>query len=185
CIGKWHLGGAKFGPDKQGFDFVHPGKANTTPSATEGGKGEYDLTRAAEEFVAANKERPFFLYLAHNSPHIPLAAKPELVAKFKDSFHPTYAAVVHTLDDCAGRVLAKLDELKLADDTVVVFASDNGGLHVPELDDAPPTYNTPYRAGKGFLYEGGLRVPTLVRWPGKVPAGKVIDAPFANTDWLP
>jgi arylsulfatase A-like enzyme len=185
CIGKWHLGGAKFGPAAQGFDLVHAGQANTTPSADEGGKGEYDLTAVAVKFVEANKERPFFLYLAHNTPHIPLAAKPELVAKYKDAFHPVYAAVVHTMDDTVGRLLAKLDDLKLSDSTLVVFASDNGGLHVPELDDAPPTHNTPFRAGKGFLYEGGVRVPTIVHWPGRVPAGKVIDTPFVYTDWLP
>src|SRR5437867_4780022 len=75
CIGKWHLGGKGFGPDDQGFDVVFPGRPNTTPSTVEGGKGEYELTAAAEKFVRENRGRPFFLYLAHNNPHIPLAAK--------------------------------------------------------------------------------------------------------------
>src|SRR5262249_36339013 len=132
CVGKWHLGGAGFGPDKHGFDFVHAGKANTTPSDTEGGKGEYDLTDKALQFIADNKGRPLFLYLAHNNPHIPLGAKPELVAKHKGAFNPTYAAMVETLDDSVGRVLAKLDEIGLADRTLVIFTSDNGGLHVQE-----------------------------------------------------
>ena len=185
CIGKWHLGGAGFGPEKFGFDVVHAGKANTAPSATEGGKGEYDLTRRALQFMDDNKDRPFFLYLAHNNPHVPLGAKPELVQKYKDSFNPTYAAMMNTLDDSVGQVLDKLDELHLAERTLVVFASDNGGLHVLELPNTPATYNTPYRAGKGFLYEGGVRVPALVRWPGRVAAGRTTDAPVSAADWTP
>ncbi|HEV3142589.1 MAG TPA: sulfatase [Gemmataceae bacterium] len=185
CIGKWHLGGNGFGPKEHGFDFVHAGQANTKPSDSEGGKGEYDLTKEALKFLEQNKDKHFFLYLAHNNPHVPLAAKPELVAKYKDSFSPVYAAMIETLDDSVGQVLAKLDELKLADNTIVVFTSDNGGLHVLEGPNTPATYNTPYRAGKGFLYEGGLRVPLIVRWPGKVTAGKVEDTPVIGCDWVP
>jgi arylsulfatase A-like enzyme len=185
CVGKWHLGGAGFGPDKHGFDVVHAGQANTPPSETEGGKGEYDLTRHALQFLDDNKGRPFFLYLAHNTPHIPLGAKPELVKKYRDAFNPTYAAMVNTLDTCVGQVLDRLDELGLADRTLVVFASDNGGLHVLESPDSPATHNTPYRAGKGFLYEGGLRVPLIVRWPGHVAAGQTSDVPVSMADWTP
>jgi arylsulfatase A-like enzyme len=184
CIGKWHLGGQGFGPKEHGFDFVHAGQANTKPSDSEGGKGEYDLTTQALKFLEQNKDKPFFLYLAHNNPHVPLAAKPELVAKHKDSFNPVYAAMIETLDDSVGQVLMKLDELKLADNTIVVFTSDNGGLHVLEGPNTPATHNTPYRAGKGFLYEGGLRVPLIVRWPGKVAAGKVWDFPVKLMDWM-
>jgi arylsulfatase A len=185
CIGKWHLGGANFGPKPQGFDFVYAGKPNTTPSETEGGKGEFDLATKANEFIAANKDKPFFLYLAHNTPHIPLAAKKELVAKYKDAFNPVYAAIIEEMDTSVGRVLAKLDELKLADKTIVVFTSDNGGVHVPELKEDPPTHNTPWRAGKGFLYEGGIRVPLIVRWPGRVKPGSTSDVPAISTDWTP
>jgi arylsulfatase A len=185
CIGKWHLGGKGFGPDKHGFDVVHAGQANTPPSDTEGGKGEYDLTRHALQFLDDNKDRPFFLYLAHNNPHIPLGAKPELVKKYRDTFNPTYAAMVNTLDTCVGQVLDRLDELGLAGRTLVVFASDNGGLHVLESPDSPSTHNTPYRAGKGFLYEGGVRVPVIVRWPGHVTAGQTTDVPVTATDWTP
>jgi arylsulfatase A-like enzyme len=185
CVGKWHLGGAGFNPKEQGFDFVHAGRANTPPTADEGGKGEYDLTARAIEFIESNKDRPFFLYLPHNNPHVPIAAKPELVEKFRDSFNPIYAAMVHTLDDSVGRILDKLDELRLSDRTLVVFTSDNGGLHVPELPNTPATHNTPFRAGKGYVYEGGLRIPLIVRFPGVVPAGKVVDTPVINTDWLP
>jgi arylsulfatase A-like enzyme len=185
CVGKWHLGGAKFGPKEQGFDFVHAGTANTKPSATEGGKGEYDLTLRAIEFIAANKDKPFFLYLPHNTPHIPLAARPELIEKYKEAFNPTYAAMMHSMDETVGMLLAKLDELKLAERTIVIFTSDNGGLHVLEFPDSPATHNAPFRAGKAFVYEGGLRVPLIVRWPGVVPAGKVTDVPVSQLDYTP
>lgn len=185
CMGKWHLGGKSFGPGQQGFDVVFPGRANTPPSATEGGKGEYELTAHAEAFVTAHRDRPFFLYLAHNNPHIPLAAKADLVAKNHAAFNPLYAAVVETLDDSVGRLLARLDGLGLRDRTIVVFTSDNGGLHVPEGRDDPPTHNTPFRAGKGFVYEGGLRVPLFIRWPARIRAGTVTSVPVVNTDLMP
>jgi arylsulfatase A len=185
CIGKWHLGGKGFLPTDQGFDVYRPGKAVTRPSDSEGGKGEYELTRWAEEFMEANRERPFFLYLAHDSPHIPYSAKTNLVARNAGAFNPVYAALIETLDDSVGRLLAKLDALGLATNTMVIFTSDNGGLHVPEGPHPTITHNAPFRAGKGYLYEGGLRIPILARWPGRIPAGRVIDAPVINTDWLP
>jgi arylsulfatase A-like enzyme len=184
-IGKWHVGGEGFGPLEHGFDFYHPGRADTTPSATEGGKGEYDLTAAAERFIETNRDRPFLLYLAHNSPHIPYAAQKARIEHNAGAFEPVYAAVIETLDDTVGRLLAKLDSLKLADSTIVIFTSDNGGLHVPEGPHPRVTYNSPYRAGKGFVYEGGLRIPLIVRWPGRVAAGAIADSPVINTDWLP
>ncbi len=185
CIGKWHLGGAGFGPREQGFDFYHPGRAVTTPSDTEGGKGEYDLTAQAEQFIEAHRDRPFFVYLAHNTPHIPYSAKDHLVAKNQGTFEPVYAAVIETLDDTVGQLLRRLDALDLTANTIVIFTSDNGGLHVPEANHQRITHNAPYRAGKGFLEEGGLRIPAIMRWPGHVPAGRVIDDPVVNTDWLP
>jgi arylsulfatase A len=184
CIGKWHLGGEGFLPTDQGFDFYHAGQATTKPSDTEGGKGEYDLTRVAIAFIETNLARPFFLYLAHNSPHIPFAAKTNLVAKNQSAFDPVYAAVIETLDDTVGLLLTKLDALGLRANTIVIFTSDNGGLHVPEGPHKTITDNSPFRAGKGFLYEGGLRIPLIVRWPGHVPAGKVTDTPVINTDWF-
>jgi arylsulfatase A-like enzyme len=185
AIGKWHVSGRGFGPVEHGFDSYHAGQANTTPSATEGGKGEYDLTAAAERFVETNRHRPFILYLAHNSPHIPYAAQKARLDRNASAFEPVYGGVIETLDDTVGRLLAALDRLELAERTIVVFTSDNGGLHVPEGPHPRVTYNAPYRAGKGFVYEGGLRVPLLVRWPGRVPAGAVVDSPVINTDWLP
>jgi len=185
AIGKWHVGGKGFGPLEHGFDVYHPGQANTKPSPSEGGKGEYGLTAFAERFIETNRARPFLVYLAHNTPHIPYTAQPERIEKNTGAFEPVYAAVIETLDDAVGRLLAKLESLGLAEKTLVIFTSDNGGLHVPEGPHPRITHNSPFRAGKGFLYEGGLRIPLIVRWPGQVPAGKVIADPVVNTDWLP
>jgi arylsulfatase A-like enzyme len=185
CIGKWHLGGKGSLPTDRGFDLYHPGQALTEPSATEGGKGEYDLTTQAEKFIEDNRTGPFFLYLAHNNPHVVLRAKPALVEKHKDAFNPIYAAMMETLDDCVGRIVAKLEALGLAENTLIIFTSDNGGLHVLETPHTPATYNRPWRAGKGLLYEGGVRVPLIVRWTGKIKAGQTIDTPVISTDWTP
>lgn len=185
AVGKWHVGGPGFGPLDHGFDSAHAGAVNTTPSATEGSKGEFGLTKAAEHFMEENRNRPFFLYLAHNNPHIPYKATSEKIAEHQNAFEPVYAAVIESLDRSVGQLLAKLDALGLKEKTIVVFTSDNGGLHVPEGPHARVTHNSPYRAGKGFLYEGGLRIPLLVRWPGRVPAGVTIETPVINTDWIP
>jgi arylsulfatase A-like enzyme len=185
-IGKWHIG-KEPGPADHGFDYVyHPGEGkNTTPSATEGGKAEYELTHKAIEFIESNKERPFVAYLGHYTPHIPYTAKQRLIEKNRDAFEPVYAALVETLDDTVGLLTAKLEELGLTQNTIIVFTSDNGGLHVPEGGHDRITHNTPYRAGKGYTYEGGQRVPLIVRWPGHVPEGRVVDVPVNNVDWIP
>src|SRR5437868_8869722 len=94
CIGKWHLGNAGFLPKDQGFDVAYAGQANTTPSTTEGGKGEYDHTSHALQFIDDNKDKPFFLYVPFNTPHIPLAAKPEMIEKNKNAFYRTYTAMM-------------------------------------------------------------------------------------------
>lgn len=184
-FGKWHLGGEGYGPKEQGFGTVVAPKGNTPPTATEGGKGEYAITAAAEAFIEQNKDKPFFCYIPHNTPHIPLGARPELVEKHGKAFHPTYAAMIETLDDTVGRLLRKLDSLGLTEKTIVIFTSDNGGLHVLEFPGTPATHNTPFRAGKGYLYEGGLREPLIVRWPGTVKPGSVCDTPVLLTDLMP
>src|SRR5438270_5996641 len=132
AIGKWHVGGEGFGPLEHGFDVYHPGQPNTTPSRTEGGKGEYDLTAFAERCIETNRNRPFLVYLAHNAPHIPQPAQKPRIENNSPAFEPVYAGVIETIDDSVGRLLAKLDALNLAENTIVVFTSDNGGLHVPE-----------------------------------------------------
>ncbi len=185
CFGKWHLGAKGSLPTDRGFDEYYAGKGNHEPAAPEGAKGEYDLTSRAEKFLDENKDRPFFLYIAHHTPHVPLLAKKELIEKHRDAFNPVYAAMIEELDTCVGRVVAKVEALGLAEQTLIVFMSDNGGLHILEFPHTPATYNRPFRAGKGFLYEGGIRVPLLVYWPGKVRPGQVIDTPVLSDDWTP
>lgn len=184
-FGKWHLGGPGFDPKTQGFDEVVTPPVDTQPSAEEGGKGESAITSAAVQFMERNRARPFFCYVPHNSPHIPLAARGDLVAEHRDAFHPTYAAMLETLDEAVGRLLRTVEMLGIADRTIFIFTSDNGGLHVLESPGTPATHNAPFRAGKGFLYEGGLRVPCLVRWPGETRPGTVREAPILLTDLAP
>lgn len=184
-VGKWHLGNVGFGPLEQGFDFSYAGKPNTKPTLTEGSKGEYDLTAHAEQWIEEHKASPFFLYLAHNTPHIPFAALPEDVARHSGAFNPVYASVIDHLDHCVQRIMDKLEALQLREKTILIFASDNGGLHVLEFPGTPATHNTPYRAGKGYVYEGGLRVPLIIRWPGTVKPGWVSDTPVVLTDLVP
>lgn len=185
-IGKWHIGKDP-GPAEHGFDYVyHHGEGRLTiPSESEGGKAEYELTRETIKFIEANKNRPFAAYLGHYTPHIPYTARQDLIDKNKDAFEPVYAAVIESLDDTIGLLTRTLDELNLSENTIFVFTSDNGGLHVPEGGHERVTHNTPYRAGKGYTYEGGQRIPLIVRWPGHIPAGRVIDAPVSNIDWIP
>lgn len=177
CIGKWHVG--PVGPAAQGFDFHHEGRAKTKPSSDEGGKGEYDLGRQAAEFIGKNAARPFFLYVPHNTPHIPLLARPELVQQNAGAFNPIYAAMMKSMDDTVGLIVDAVAQHGLERETLIVFASDNGGLHVLEGGNTPATHCTPFRAGKGYLYEGGLRVPFIMRWPGKIPAGRVHEGPVS------
>ncbi len=193
-IGKWHLGGAGFGPRQQGFDVNVAGdqtgtprsyfapfrnKQGVMPGLEDAPDGEYLTDRLAAEavkFVRANRDRPFFLYLPHYAVHTPLRAKKELEAKYRPGRpgaqgNPAYAAMVESADAAVGAVLQALDDLKLADRTLVVFTSDNGGLATLEGPGMgrPATVNTPLREGKGWLYEGGVRVPLIVRGPGVKP----------------
>lgn len=184
-FGKWHLGGAGYGPAEQGFEVVAEPPASSEPSDSEGGKSEFAITRKAVEFIEANRDRPFFCYLAHHSPHVPLAARQSLVEQHAGAFQPTFAAMLQTLDESIGLLLGKLDELGLAERTIVIVTSDNGGLHVLEFPGTPATHNAPFRAGKGYLYEGGLRVPLLIRWPAVIQPGSQLDSPVALTDLTP
>ena len=184
-FGKWHLGDAEHSPKTQGFDEVVMPPGNTKPSADEGGKGEYAITAAAEKFMEDHKARPFFCYLPHNNPHIPIGAKPELIASNADAYHPAYAAMIETLDDSVGRLMAKVEALGLAEKTLFIFTSDNGGLHCLEFPGTPATHNTPFRAGKGYVYEGGLREPLIVRWPGTTRPGSECAEPIVLTDLVP
>lgn len=167
AVGKWHLGGKAHQPTDHGFDEYFQGKANPGNESPAGGKGEIAQAEYAEKFIGENKTKPFFLYVAFDSPHIPLGAPAAAVAAQSGAFNPKYAATVAGLDHAVGKILAALKAHGLEENTLVIFASDNGGVHVPELKEDAPTHNTPYRAGKGFLYEGGIRVPLIFRFPGR------------------
>ncbi len=202
-IGKWHLGGDGFLPTDQGFD-KNVGGTQTgsppsgyfkfkTPTLSAADDKEYltdRLTDEALKFIDDNKAKPFFLYLPHYTVHIPLQAKEELIERYrkktpgKKHSNAIYAAMIHSLDEGVGRILKKLDDLKLTNDTLVVFTSDNGGLSVQEGKNTPATSNAPLRAGKGYLYEGGIRVPWIFRWPGRIKAGTCA-TPIITTDLFP
>jgi arylsulfatase A-like enzyme len=139
------------------------------------------LTDQAINVIRANKERPFFIYLAYNAPHTPLQALKEdydALPEIKDHTLRVYAAMVRQLDRSVGRVLAELKAQGLDDDTLVIFTSDNGGAHYVGLDDL----NRPYSGWKATFYEGGIRVPFFMSWPGVIPAGVTYASPISHFD---
>lgn len=204
-VGKWHLGDApQFRPRARGFDeffgliggghdyfksagsdareYLIPLSANGEEVPVEGYLTE-QLSEAALDFVRRHADRPFFLYLAYNAPHGPLQAPPELqerVRSIEDPRRRTYAAMVTSLDDGVGELLALLDELGLTQSTLVFFLSDNGGPTPANASD-----NAPLRAVKGTVYEGGVRVPFVVAWPETLPAGTQYDPPVSALDIFP
>jgi uncharacterized sulfatase len=207
CIGKWHLGDEQlYFPEHQGFDTViQKGRNQNDKQVT-------SFTDSAIDFIGANTDRPFFLYLSHHSVHIPLEAPQELIDKYQNKpkpaarlagkpptgvNNPVYAAMVEHLDNNIGRIIKKLDELNLArlasggqaHRTVVVFFSDNGGLYQAYGGYAgrreTVTTNAPLRDEKGTLYEGGIRVPLIIRWPGVVKPGTTCSALVSSVDFYP
>ena len=184
AVGKWHLGGKGHQPTDHGFDESFTGKVNPGAESPQGGKGELGQADYAVKFIQKNKANPFLLYLAFDNPHIPLAAPAKAIEANAKSFHPTYAALIESLDVAVGRVMKALEDQGLAKNTFVVFASDNGGVHISELKESPATYNAPSRAGKGFLYEGGIRTPLIVRYPARL-APTVINEPVVLGDLCP
>ena len=177
------------------------------PRLTDGPDGEHLPDRLATEtasFIAANTNRPFFAYYAFYDVHTPLMAREDLRKKYEakrqrlgltDKWgreherdvrltqdHVVYAAMVEALDLAVGKVLAKLDELGLRDNTLVLFTSDNGGLSTSE---GWPTSNLPLRGGKGWMYEGGIREPLLARWPAVIKPGSIVNTPVSSPDFFP
>lgn len=192
-FGKWHLdgkGGAK--PSAQGFDATldsfgegaeKEGAEGNKKGPPEDPKGVYTLTRKATEFIEQHREGPFFVYLAHHAIHTPLQGRPESLARFEQKTpgeqhkNPMYAACTYDLDDSVGRLMASLKELGLEENTLVVFTSDNGGTQQSPQE--------PLRGNKGCYYEGGIREPFIVRWPGTVRPGSKCDVPIINIDLYP
>ncbi len=182
-FGKWHLGGGKNGPTQQGFEIAFEPKGNGNVDGKEGGKNEYAIVDAAIDFLKSNDDKPAFCYVPQHSPHVALAAPQSLIEKNSSAFNPLYAATIESLDNAIGKLLTTVDSLKRP--TIVIFSSDNGGLHVPEVHELPATHNGPFRAGKGYLYEGGLRIPLIVRWTDKIAANRTIDSPVSLMDLMP
>lgn len=210
-IGKWHLGSEPFSlPEHHGFDVNIGGNAHGAPGSyffpyagdwkipatgqravwnvlPDGKEGEYltdRLTDEAVKFIRESREKPFFLYFPHYGVHTPLQAKKELIAKYERipeaqrQGKPEYAAMVESVDDSVGRVTDTLKELNLDENTVILFTSDNGGFF-------NATSNAPLRANKGAYYEGGIRVPLIVKWPGVTKPGLVVNEPVTSTDLYP
>ena len=210
-MGKWHLGTETYYyPEHQGFDVNIAGRDYGAPGSyffpftgkwripstgktlhkkqpLSGKKGDYLADRLAEEaegFVRSNAENPFFLMLSHYAVHTPLQGKPDKVAKYEAvpeterQGKPAYAAMVESVDDSVGRVTGVLRELGLEENTLVIFPSDNGGF-------AGATSNAPLRANTGSNYEGGLRVPAVIKWPGSGKGGRTSSVPITSTDFYP
>ena len=200
--GKWHLGGDGSLPTDHGFDWSVAGNAagsppgyfypyerngRQIPGLEEGEEGEYLTDRLTDEvigFMGENREDPFFLYLSHYAVHTPIQGRPDLVAEYADrpasggQGNAEYGAMVTAMDESLGLVMAALDSLGLAENTLVIFYADNGGY-------GPVTSMAPLRGSKGMLYEGGIREPLIARWPGQIEAGSVQDVPVIGTDFYP
>lgn len=216
-FGKWHLGTEPYSPLQHGFDvdvphwngpgpaggFVAPWRYPAALNFT-GAEGEHiedRMAREAVDFIRTHREHPFYLQYWSFSVHAPIDAKPALIDKYRQKasrlgesgarWNPVYAAMIESFDDAVGRLLDTIDELKLTDDTIIVFLSDNGGVHWPiKAKDATSTTgnvttNAPLRAGKATTYEGGTRVPAVVLWPGITRAHASTDSVIQSTDFFP
>lgn len=183
-FGKWHLDGpdgAK--PEEQGFDVVFQSEGGWSHKEPENPKGIYSLTKAACEFMETNRDRPFFVYLPHYAIHSALQARAASLAKYQakppgqQHHDPLYAACTSDLDDGVGILMKTLADLGLENDTLVVFTSDNGGTRQSSQE--------PLRGNKGCYYEGGIREPFIVRWPGVTKPGDRCEVPVNHVDLFP
>jgi uncharacterized sulfatase len=194
-FGKWHLGGEGFGPEKQGWQTALEAKGNVV-SAKVSGKPEPVrmadfLSQKASAFIEEHKKDPFLLQVSHAAVHIPLSTTPVLQAKYESKAkaadypcNPAYAGLLEELDQSVGRIMDTVERIGLAEKTLIIFLSDNGGLE-HEQGGKIVTTNRPLRGEKGSLYEGGIRVPAIMRWTGRVPAGSVCEVPAITTDMYP
>ncbi len=208
--GKWHLGTGNFSPNAQGFgpglvgrtQFYYPPN-DVPPDAQDDPKTTDRIAEEAVRFIEHNKDKPFFAYLPFQAVHTPIQARQDLVDKYEEKRksakpdawgqererkvrlvqnHAAYAAMMEQMDAAIGRVLAALQQSDIAERTVVVFTSDNGGLSTSE---GHPTSNLPLRGGKGWPYEGGIRTPWIIRAPGVAKPGSVCETPVITTDLYP
>lgn len=205
-FGKWHLGEEPYSPLQHGFDFdlphwPGPGPAGSFvapwkyPDFTARTPFEHIEDRMADEAVAwmaAHKDQPFFLNYWQFSVHDPFDAKQALIEKYRQEIDPTspqrsptYAAMVESMDDAIGRLLDAIDALGLAERTIIVFYSDNGGNMYNTIDGTRPTSNLPLRGGKATVWEGGIRVPCVVAWPGLTQPGSRNDTVIQSGDFFP
>lgn len=194
-FGKWHLGGPGFGPQDQGWETVFECQRNVLmPEVT----GEPEPRRAADflteraiRFIREHADEPFLLQVSHFAVHIPLSTTPELLAKYqaKPAMEgypclPAYAGLMEECDDSLGRIVDAIDDAGIGGRTLIWFLSDNGGLE-HEQSGRVVTSNRPLRGEKGQLYEGGIRVPSIARFPGMIPADVVCDVPATTIDLYP
>ena len=209
--GKWHLGSGEFSPGAQGFpkdlaggaQFFYPPSGLPVPNHKDDPKTTDRIVNEAVKFIGEHKDKPFFAYLPFLAVHVPIGARPELVAKYEKKAagapanawgregannvrlvqnDPAYAAMLEQLDAGIGRVLAALKDNGLEDKTIVVFMSDNGGLSTAE---GWPTSNLPLRGGKGWPYEGGVREPLIIVAPDVTQPASICDSPVISTDFYP
>lgn len=195
AIGKWHLSS---NPVNKDFDYNIGGDSRGDPghdgyfapyniaNIEQGPDGEYlpdRLTNEAISFIEKYQHQPFFLYMSYYTVNTPLQAKEDVIEKYRQKGgvgcqqHPAFAAMVELMDENVGRMISRIDELGLTDNTLVVFISDNGGIRAISCQD-------PLRAGKGSYYEGGLRMPMIMKWSGQITPGTT-DAPVVNLDFYP
>ena len=209
-FGKWHLGRAPYSPLENGLDvdiphwhgpgpagnFVAPWNYPDFDPDTPNEHIEDRMAKEAVSFMKANSDKPFFLNYWMFSVHAPFNAKAKLIEKYRKKIAangdtlaaqrcPTYAAMIESMDDAVGTLLDEIDRLGIADNTIIVFASDNGGNMYNWVDNTVPTSNAPLRGGKASMYEGGVRGPCLVVWPTVVSANSRSDQPIQSCDFYP
>jgi arylsulfatase A-like enzyme len=205
-FGKWHLGPEPYSPLQHGFDidlphtpgpgpagsYVAPWKFPDFDPATPDEHIEDRMAKEAVAFMEKNKDRPFFLNYWQFSVHAPFDAKKELIEKYRSRVKPgdpqrspTYAAMVESMDDAVGTLLDAIDRLGIAERTIVVFFSDNRGNMYDKVDGTSPTSNAPLRGGKATVFEGGVRVPCIVDWPGVAKPGSRSETIIQSSDFYP